>query len=387
MIKMKRSFFAFTLLAVIILYSCTKVDKPDNGYNRVVVIYFAANNNLSSYAEDNIKGISQGYLPDENSDDILLIYSHTAKNLPVLLRMYKDKSGSVKQDVVSNYTGQNSTTPQVLESLLDKIKVIFPAKEYGLVLWSHGTGWLPEGYYDNSTQYGVSFPDPYADLVKSFGYEDGVEMDVKDLCNSIPYHLSFIVFDCCLMGGIEVAYEFKDKCDFIVASPAEILATGFPYDRVIEPLFDNNADLEEVCKRYYDYYNSQSGVYKSGTIALYNTSKLDALASVCKTIFSSHRDQMATLSAKNIQGYFRLNKHWFYDLADFVSQFATQEELVQFNKAISDVVTEKYSTAIFLDLTISRYSGISTYLQSNGSSYLDDYYKGYQWNIATQMIK
>ncbi len=86
-------------------------------------------------------------------------------------------------------------------------------------------------------------------------------------------------------GGIEVAYEFKDKCDFIVASPAEILATGFPYDRVIEPLFDNNADLEEVCKRYYDYYNSQSGVYKSGTIALYNTSKLDAWL-LCAKLFS-----------------------------------------------------------------------------------------------------
>ncbi len=97
----------------------------------------------------------------------------------------------------------------MLESLLDKIKVIFPAKEYGLVLWSHGTGWLPEGYYDNSTQYGVSFPDPYADLVKSFGYEDGVEMDVKDLCNSIPYHLSFIVFDCCLMVGLKSLTSLK----------------------------------------------------------------------------------------------------------------------------------------------------------------------------------
>lgn len=384
---MKRSLFAFTILALLILHSCSKNDTPDSGYDRVVVIYFAANNNLSSYAETNIKSLSGGYLPDEESDDILLVYSHTEKNLPVLLRMYKDKSGSVKQDVVANYTEQNSTTPQVLESVLNKIKVIFPAKEYGLVLWSHGTGWLPEDYYENSSQYGVQFPDPYANIVKSFGYEGGVEMDIKDLSNAIPYHFSFIIFDCCLMGGIEVAYEFKDKCDYIVASPAEILATGFPYDRIIEPLFETNADLEEVCESYYDFYNSQSGVYKSGTVALYKTAKLDALASVCRTIFSAHRDKLATLPVKNIQGFFRLNKHWFYDLADFMSQFASQEELAEFNNALAEVVKEKYSTAIFLDLTISRYSGISTYVPSNGSTYLDNYYKGYKWNTATQMIK
>ncbi len=384
---MKRSLFGFTILAILFLHSCSINDSPDSGYNRVVIVYLAANNNLSSYAENNIKSLSEGYLPDEESKDILLVYSHTEKSVPVLLRMYKDKSGSVKQDVVSNYTDQNSTTSQVLESVLDKVGVIFPAKEYGLILWSHGTGWLPEDYYENSTQYGVQFPDPYAHMVKSFGYEDGVEMDIKDLSSAIPYHLSFIIFDCCLMGGIEVAYEFKDKCDYIVASPTEILATGFPYDRVIEPLFESQADLEEVCQIYYDFYNSQSGVYKSGTIALYNTVKLDALAAVSRTIFSAHRDKLASISTKNIQGYFRLNKHWFYDLADYVSQFASQDELVLFNNALTDVVTEKYSTPTFLDLTISRYSGISTYVPSNGSTFLDDYYKDYKWNIATQMIK
>ena len=385
--KMKRSLFVFTLLALLILHSCSKDDITDDGYNRVVIIYFAANNNLSSYAENNIESLSKGYIPGEESDDILLVYSHTENNLPVLLRLYKDNSGSVKQDVVSNYEQQNSTTPEVLESVLDKVKVIFPAREYGLILWSHGTGWLPEDYYENSNQYGVQFPDPYAHMVKSFGYEDGVEIDIKDLSNAIPYHLSFIIFDCCLMGGIEVAYEIKDKCDYIVASPAEILATGFPYDKVVEPLFEKKANLEEVCERYYDFYNSQSGVYRSATIALYNTEKLETLASVCRNIFAANRDKLPALPVKNIQGYFRLNKHWFYDLEDFVSQFASQEELLQFNNALSQVVTTKFYTPIFLDLTISRYSGISTYVPSNGNAYLDNYYKGYKWNTATQMLK
>ncbi|MPN63361.1 hypothetical protein SDC9_211119 [bioreactor metagenome] len=152
-------------------------------------------------------------------------------------------------------------------------------------------------------------------------------------------------------------------------------------------MFEKKANLEEVCERYYDFYNSQSGVYRSATIALYNTEKLETLASVCRNIFAANRDKLPALPVKNIQGYFRLNKHWFYDLEDFVSQFASQEELLQFNNALSQVVTTKFYTPIFLDLTISRYSGISTYVPSNGSAYLDNYYKGYKWNTATQMIK
>jgi len=387
---MKRSLMsAMAVLSIIIfaLTSCSKDDSADLGYNRVVLLYFAANNNLSTYASNNITSLEDGFLPEEDSEDILLVYSHLYGEDPVLLRFYKDNSGTAHQDVVANYPEQNSTTPEVLEAVLNKIGIIFPAKEYGVILWSHGTGWLPDGYYENPGQYGVNFPDPYAGIVKSFGDESGIEMDIKDLNEAIPYHLSFLIFDCCLMGGIEVAYEVKDKCDYIIASPAEILATGFPYDQIMEPIFERKADLNEVCQRYYDFYNAQSGIYKSATVALYKSDKLDELAVACKTIFENSRTAISNLNVSKVQGYYRLNKHWFYDLTDFVSQVASASELAIFNTAINDAVIGKWTTPSFLDFTISDYSGISTYVQSNGTTYLDSYYKGYKWNIATEMIK
>ncbi|HRT84666.1 MAG TPA: hypothetical protein P5523_08515, partial [Bacteroidales bacterium] len=81
------------------------------------------------------------------------------------------------------------------------------------------------------------------------------------------------------------------------------------------------------------------------------------------------------------------NKHWFYDIGDFISRIASQQEFMQFNDALSKVVIKKLTTPTFLDFTINSYSGLSTYIQSNGSSFLDSYYKGYKWNIATEMVK
>jgi len=190
------------------------------------------------------------------------------------------------------------------------------------------------------------------------------------------------------MGGIETAYEFKEKCDYIIASPAEILATGFPYDLIMEPLFTKSApDLEEACQLYYDFYNSQQGIYKSATIALYESDKMESLAKVCKTIFSNNRSKLESLDASTVQRYFRLNKHWFYDLSDMVKKIASAAEYEEFKLALNKAVLFKLSTSSFLDLSINSYSGISTYIQTSGSTYLDNFYKGYKWNTATEMVK
>jgi hypothetical protein len=128
----------FVVLAI--LYSCVKDNSDTPAFRRVVILYFAANNNLSSYASTNIASLKEGYLPEKESKDIVLVYSHLSGSNPRLLRLYKDESGKVQEDVVANYESQISVTPAVLENLLNKVKIIFPAQEYGHILWSHGSG-------------------------------------------------------------------------------------------------------------------------------------------------------------------------------------------------------------------------------------------------------
>ncbi|MDP3435632.1 MAG: clostripain-related cysteine peptidase, partial [Bacteroidales bacterium] len=170
------------ILAISSLFiSCEKNPFSGSEFRRVVVLYMAANNNLSSFAEHNISTIKDGFVPDKQSKDILVVYVHLPNKDPKLVRVYKESDGVVLEDIVATYTDQNSANGDVLKAVLNKIKVIFPAKEYGLILWSHATGWLPQGYFNTSVNQGAFYEDPYKDIVKSFGEDRGVEMEVKEL--------------------------------------------------------------------------------------------------------------------------------------------------------------------------------------------------------------
>ena len=372
--------------ALVLLSSCEKNPFSNDDYRKVVILYMAANNNLSSYAEQNIATLKGGFIPDKNSKDILIVYAHIAGNIPKLTRLFKNSDGSVTEDPVAVYEDHNSANGDVLKAVLNKVKTIFPAKEYGLILWSHATGWLPQGYY-NSTFQGTWFEDPYAGMVKSFGEDRGVEMEIKELKSALPFHFNFIIFDCCFMGGIESVYELKDKATYIIASPTEILANGFPYRDIMSPLFQTKSNLEEACRLFYEYYNSQSGVHKSATIALYKTENLRQLATVAKGIFNNHRDKIQTLDMGTIQPYFRLNKRWFWDLGNLIEEIATPTEYLTFRTALENVVVAKWTTEYFIDIKINKFSGISTYIQNPSNSFLDTFYKGFDWNFDSEMIK
>jgi len=347
----------------------------------------AANNNLSSFAEHNISTIKDGFVPDKQSKDILVVYVHLPNKDPKLVRVYKESDGAVLEDIVATYTDQNSANGDVLKAVLNKIKVIFPANEYGLILWSHATGWLPQGYFNTSVNQGAFYEDPYRDIVKSFGEDRGVEMEVKELKGALPFRFSFIIFDCCFMGGIETIYELRDKADYIVASPTEILAYGFPYDQIMSSLFQTKLDLEQTCQLFYDYYNNQSGVHQSATISIYKTAELKQLADVTKSIFNANRSKIATLTMSTVQPFFRLNKSWFWDLGHLIEKIATPAEYEAFNTALNKVIVAKWNTPFFIDLEIKKYSGVSTYIQNPENNFLDSFYKGFDWNVASEMIK
>jgi len=388
--KIFKGLLPFTFIIIVsILSSCEKFGIGED-YKRVVLLYLAANNNLSGYANDNINALKAGYLPGEKDLDIMLVYKHLSGSNPELIRLYRDASGKAVEDIVAVYQDQNSATPLVLRSVLNKMKSIFPADDYGLILWSHATGWLPEGYYSKTKTPGVFFTDPYADIVKSFGEDRGTEMEITELKDALPFEFEFIIFDCCFMGGIETAYELRDKAEYIVASPTEILATGFPYDKVIRPMFEYEADLSEVCNIFYNHYKAQGAelptAYNSATIALYDTDELENLASVCRQIFEGNRDKIAALDRYSVQPYYRFDKDYFFDLEHFVSKIASPLQLTNFREALSDVVVAKWSTPHVLGIPIVNYSGISVYIPQSSGGELEQFYKGFSWNTDTKLV-
>lgn len=374
----------FLIILLSLFWSCCKNENPKT-YDKVIILYMAANNNLDSYAVENITMLKSGYVPDYKDPNILILFKHISGEVPSLIRLYKDDKGNINEELIKSYLGYNSASSSTLQDVLLTVKKNYYSLDYGLILWSHSTGWLPKGYFDSHPSGLTFFEDPFAGIVKSFGYDRGEEIELTELADAIPFKLSFIIFDACFNGGIETVYEFKNKAEFIVASPTEILATGFPYDSIILPLFEDS-DLNSVCEIFYDYYTTRTN-YNAATISIFKTSDLPALAQICRTVFQNNRNKIASVNLSLIQPYFRLDKHWFYDMEDFIVQIASPGELLVFRTALSNVVIGKWHTDSFLSIAINRYSGISTYVPNPPDNELDTFYKLFKWNIDTGMIQ
>lgn len=387
---------------------------PSEASRRVLVIYMPAYNNLSSDIRGNLYDLEDGYLPsDGKADDIVLVASKftssssdydTATNA-TLVRYYDSDSGPVRDTLVVYDDSVNLSSAGTLYDILSYVEDEYPAAGYGLLFSSHSTGWVPGAYYASPSKFESSAhtmafeeeKDPYAHMVKGFGADyhgsssnaNFIELD--ELAAAIPMHLDYIIFDACLDGGVEIAYELRNVCDRIVGCPTEVLSQGFIYSTILSHLLEGDEpDLQAVCEDYYDFYEAQSGSMQSATVSLIDCSYMDALADVCAELFASYGDVLreGTYDENDIQAYFRTaSKHWYYDLRDMIAVAgASSSELAELDAVLANAVTYKAATEYFLGLKIVNYSGLSVYLPCDGSTYLDTYYQSLAWNDATGLV-
>lgn len=431
-------------VAAVLLLSATvgcckeKPEEPVNVNRKVLLFYECGVNNLTSYLKNNMdgteKGLPAGYVPRE-SGDVVLIYSRYSKGAfnytPVeshLRRIYKKPNGKIVSDTLKTFgTETIAASSSTMRQVLTYVKDEFPAKGYGLVFSSHGSGWLPAGYYyspsrfedDHKGEVGTSrqgiaaqsvghprlpvpegdLPDtdPFYGMTRSIGQDYikgsyyGHEMSVSEFADAIPYHLDYLLFDMCFSGGVEVAYGLKDKADYLGLSPAEVLGYGmFDYTKITSFLLNKETpDLEGLFKDSFEMYDKQSGAYRSSTVNLVRTSGLDNLASVCARMINEYSDALADAPVDDIQGYYRQGRHYFYDLVDIFEKCgASKADLEDLDKAVDGCVIYKNSTGQFLEeYDIKAYSGFSMYLPCAGTPLLDLYYRKEVWNNATRLVK
>ena len=393
----------------------------------VMIMISGGRNSLSGYLKTDLDELEASEIPVGKyaSGNVLVIisrigYSKTAETPCVMYRAYRDKDGNVKRDTLKKWGGftplfGESTLKDALQTVVDE----FPGSHYGIVLSSHGTGYLPDGYYKDPEAYeaahgatvhtfslrgrrsiiGEKFPPiPEYPAVKSIGQDDDptpVEMELRAFRDAIPCHMDYILLDACLMGCVEVAYELRDKARIIGFSPTEILADGFDYKLIASRLLQEEPDPVQVCKDYFYQYKKPDGTTSSSsayaTISVVDTEHLDELADVCRDIFEKYREKINAVNAGKVQIYYRMDRHFFYDLRDIVAKAgASAEDLAVLDEALGKVIVYKDHTDYFFSIPIkdNTYSGLSMYLPPKGSEVLDKFYKeNLDWNAATQLVK
>ena len=378
-------------------------------------------NNLSSAISQDIKDLSQGYVPGNAVDDnYLFVYSHLSngnyntKTSPCLERIYKDTDGNiVKKKLLEFERGTIACEGERIREVLEFLKQKYPEIEsFGILVSSHGTGWTPPGYCasgysdDIEWQWAASSsiyqsreylynPTPG---VKSIGYQvtaenptTAYETDIRDFARSLPFFLDYIIFDACFMGGVEVACEFRDKCNFVVASQTEILSDGMDYTTMISDLLEGNrADLVSLATNFFNHYDLSSE-NRSATISVVDCSKLGTLAAVCRNLFRNYDISKDNVDASKLQKYFYYTNHaWFYDLYSIVQAAgASATELSDLQWALDECILYKAATPTFAlyGFPIDTHSGLSMYLPEKERTQLNSYYRELTWNKLTGLLK
>lgn len=397
---------------------------------KVLLLYSAGFNSLSSFLKEDIADLKSGYLPgSRRNDDVMLVYSHTTsksgnysvKTSPILMRLSSALDGTVVTDTLVVYEeGTVSSSAKQLNEVLSYIRDEFPARSYGMVFSSHATGYLPAGYYTNSKDYETSGPsalrfstpfgnlrpvpyaapdyDPSLPLTKSIGQDQwsvsgarvSYEMELADFAEAIPMKFDYILFDACLMGGVEVAYQLRDVCGKVGFSQAEVLAEGLDYKTLTKHLLQaDKPQPEKVCEDYFLQYDSQSGVHRSATVSIVDCGRMEPLTKVCSDLFAKYASEIAAVNPSKVQRFYRSGYHWFYDLESILMVAGvSQEELKALRAAIAECVIYKAATPSFMqEFDINVFSGFSMFLPCNGGDRLREFYKTLDWNKATGLVR
>ncbi|MBR5056808.1 MAG: hypothetical protein IKX03_06400, partial [Bacteroidales bacterium] len=186
------------LPALLLVTSCG--DKPRREVTSVLV-YLAGNNSLESYGPDCLSQLKSGYIPEDKADaDILLVYYHVPGEPPTLKKISRTTSGLIKELVLCSYpSDQNSATAATLAKVIADAEAICPADHHSLVMWSHSTGFLPNGYYDKLWYGGADLYNsarPGSSERRTFGrdYGSDEEIEITDLAKVLPFKYEVIIF-------------------------------------------------------------------------------------------------------------------------------------------------------------------------------------------------
>lgn len=356
------------LFALSVLVSCSNTSEPiEKGARRSVLVYMEAKNNLASNAVDDLDEMLRATIPDSCR---LLVFLSAYDCAPQLMEV---KNGTLVS-LLEYEKNTSAVDPKQLKRVVADAARLAPAKERGLVFWSHAFGWQQS-----------------ARRSRSFGWENSTHtMSNTELADALKgADLDYIYFDACFMGSAEVAYELRRAADYLVASPAEVPGGGMPYNLTVPALFAKNirAGLIETIDIVADYYDENPGAARGcpRTLSLIDLRKMELLATETKRIVALGKEpaegfvpqQYASLTGSYRNRFFDL-EHW----ADAIGADA------QWHDALNDaVVYERHSPMIWNSTPLVNCCGLSVFIPNEDYDFNAFGYSTLQWPQFVYNIK
>lgn len=379
------------LLALVLLVGCSKEEALAPVARRPLVVYLAVDNDLQGELSTRLTALKRGWRPGME----LWVYADTPEGAS-LGRMESTPEGASLR-TVEEYGEENSASGSTLERVLRTVWRLCPRDGYGLLFFSHATGWLPEGTLQRP-----------ADL-RSVGHDHGSEIALEAFAAALPKEmpLDYVVFETCLMAGAEVALELAGRTEWMLASSAEMLRPGFVplYGDGLELLASRERPVEELLtafgQRYLNHVRGLSGVDCSATLSVVRTSSLPALAEAVRRVRAGAPDAPADGALpEGLQRFDRPGMYGdrpaaarFFDMEEWAERTCTDPGALEgLRAALADAVVWKDATERFMGgegtyyngFEVRRHSGLTVYIPREEFPALNESYRRTGWWRATR---
>lgn len=353
------------------------VSDPDAVLKQTVLVYAVAANNLERYLGYDKKEMLEGMADVDLKKYSLLVYEVTSERRPRLIEVVDSGEGRVFQEIKSYGDDCFSTDPVRIAEVIEDMRVLRPSERYGIVFWSHGSGWSPT----------FSTHEKENDRVAAYAYGQDTDgyvtdsCDIIELADAIPSGVfDFIWFDCCYMAGIETAYQLRDKARWFVGYPTEIWSEGMPYDDTLPYIMREKYDLVAAAKLCFNWYDSRR---RSATATVADLTLIEEVASAARPIFRNYTKPSDT---KSFQTYHTRSDGPFYDFMQLaqaeasMSGSATEYAILKANwrefVIYSNVTDNDFRNKPF---DKANCCGMSTHMFSSSGSMKESYYRQLDW--------
>ena len=298
------------------------------------IVYMAADNDLVRFGDQNLRQLQAvGSTPYIN---ILVQLDRPGSN-ETTKRFYVEKNNLVQVNA-HDPSGAQKLDFGNAQTLIDCFKWViteFPARHYYFDFWNHGTGVYDgfggkapnasELFMFNPTTYmldinrSIEFFDhllkksdtsPYPrgicfnDTFGSYLTSAKLNYAFKTIMTLLPegQKIDIIGFDACLMSMIEIGSLLKPYAHIMIGSEEVELATGWRYDKILEPFLERALTPIEFAKHIVDTYHASyqtiTNDYTLSAINLDNLAEaenaLNTIATILIDVLSHQQNNTAT---------------------------------------------------------------------------------------------
>ena len=301
----------------------------------------------------------------------------SSENVKIVAQWNQPKSNNVCRYIVnkdnlemvsSTPRSRDSTPVSDLISFSDFAVKNYPASNYILVLWDHGTGCIDPSW-DKLQQFCIDssrfsdFPRVKLNSREEEGYLKGILFDVvnKTYLNNqnLVESLSFITqnitkkrfvmigMDACLMSMFEIIYQLRKFSDFFVSSEEVEHAQGWDYVPFLLSMREDKASPEQLSKivvsSFENFHKPKTQFYTQSAIDL---SGIDLMKACLDKVVVDISECMAINSEqtrKMVKGArascFQLTTQFYIDLHSFLKELS--KELINTEVSVKSVQENK----------------------------------------------